>query len=91
MAVMRALRLSILLFVCFALASLSGQQAPVTMTHGPILGRLGSTEIGVWIRTSRPGTFRVRFGLDPQHLDAVSPPGRRTSTTTTRAGFSFRA
>jgi alkaline phosphatase D len=61
--------------VCCALASVSGQQAPVTMTHGPILGRLGTTEIGVWIRTSRPGTFRVRYGLDPQHLDTVSPAG----------------
>ena len=25
------------------------------ITHGPILGRLGSTEIGVWARTKRPG------------------------------------
>jgi alkaline phosphatase D len=71
---MRTLRLSILLVVCVALVSVSGQQAPVTITHGPILGRLGSTEIGVWARTSRPGTFQVRYGLDPKQLDAVSSP-----------------
>ena len=72
---MRAVRLSVLLVMYCALVSASGQQAPVTITHGPILGRLGSSEIGVWVRTSRPGTFRVRYGLDPQRLDGVSAPG----------------
>ena len=72
---MKAVRLSVLLVMCCALIPLSGQQAAVTVTHGPILGRLGSSEIGVWVRTSRPGTFRVRYGLDPQRLDGVSAPG----------------
>jgi len=73
---MKAVRLSVLLMLCCAIIPLSGQPAPVTVTHGPILGRLGSTEIGVWVRTSRPGTFRVRYGLDARTLDTVSAPGK---------------
>ncbi len=44
------------------------------ITHGPILGRVGATEISVWARTFRAGTLRVRFGLSPDRLDAVSSP-----------------
>ena len=44
------------------------------ITHGPILGRLGPNEIGVWVRTSRPGTFRVRLGLQADRLDQLSGP-----------------
>jgi len=73
---MKAGRLSVLILICCALTPLSGQQpAPVTVTHGPMLGRLGPSEIGVWVRTSRPGSFRVRYGLDPAHLDVLSAPG----------------
>ncbi|MDA2927165.1 alkaline phosphatase D family protein [Acidobacteria bacterium AH-259-G07] len=42
------------------------------ITHGPILGRLGSTEIGVWARTDRPGEFRVRYGTSPDALRQTS-------------------
>ena len=44
------------------------------VTHGPMLGRVGATEISVWARTFRAGTLRVRFGLSPDRLDAVSSP-----------------
>ncbi len=46
--------------------------ASPTITHGPILGRLGSHQIGVWARTSRPGTFRVIYGTDSKKLDQMS-------------------
>ena len=72
---MRTLRLSAFLVACVALVPVSGQQSAVTITHGPILGRLGSTEVGVWVRTSRPGAFHVKYGLDPERLDGVSSPG----------------
>ncbi|HEX5475311.1 MAG TPA: alkaline phosphatase D family protein [Vicinamibacterales bacterium] len=72
---MRLLRLSILLVACAAVTTVSGQQAPITITHGPILGRLDSTQVGVWVRTSRPATFHVHYGTDEQHLDQVSPAG----------------
>lgn len=44
------------------------------ITHGPILGRPGATEVGVWARTSRPGEFRVRYGTSADALDQVTPP-----------------
>ncbi len=44
------------------------------ITHGPILGRLGSKQVGVWARTARPGTFKVRYGVDPEKLDSISDP-----------------
>jgi alkaline phosphatase D len=31
------------------------------ITHGPILGRPGATEMSVWARTRRPGTIRVEY------------------------------
>ncbi|MEK7404600.1 MAG: metallophosphoesterase family protein [Acidobacteriota bacterium] len=51
----------------------AGAQTPLHVTHGPMLGRLGSNHIGVWARTSAAGTFRVRYGLAPDKLDALSP------------------
>lgn len=59
-----------LLFLALLLAG----QDEVTITHGPILGRLGAHEVGVWARTSRPASFRVRYGLEPGKLDRVSEP-----------------
>ena len=57
---MRTLRLSILLVVCASLVSVSGQQAPITITHGPILCRLGSTEVGVRAGFRRGGGLGSR-------------------------------
>jgi len=45
------------------------------LTHGPILGRLGATEAGVWVRTRQAGAFQVRYGTSPDRLDRVSPAG----------------
>jgi len=42
------------------------------ITHGPILGRVESDGVGIWARTSAPGTFQVRYGLRPQLLSFVS-------------------
>jgi phosphodiesterase/alkaline phosphatase D-like protein len=76
---MRSLLQPFLLLFSAWVVLTSAQPAPNVMTHGPILGRLGSNEVGVWARTSRPGTFRVRYGRNPERLDAWSQP-----TTTTR-------
>ena len=46
----------------------------VSITHGPILGRLGHHQVGVWARTSQPGTFQVRYGVEPNKLDQLSSP-----------------
>ena len=53
-------------------AALFGQT--VTITHGPILGHVGSNEIYIWARTSLPGPFQVRYGLEAGALDQVSQP-----------------
>ncbi len=44
------------------------------ITHGPILGRISSDGIGIWARTSRPGEFRVSYGLAPDRLSNLSEP-----------------
>src|SRR5262245_13767622 len=51
------------------------------ITHGPILGRLGAHEVGVWARTSRTGFFRVRYRIDPERMEALSPPARTQLAT----------
>ncbi len=48
------------------------------ITHGPILGRLSATGIGVWARTRQPGEFRIRYGANPSDLDQLSAPVRTT-------------
>jgi phosphodiesterase/alkaline phosphatase D-like protein len=50
------------------------KEPPLTITHGPILGRPGSRSMGVWARTSRPGSFVVRYGAASGPLDQASAP-----------------
>ena len=45
---------------------------PLHLSHGPMLGAPGSTQMGVWARTTGPAQFRVLFGTHPKHLDQVS-------------------
>lgn len=40
------------------------------ITHGPVLGRLGTDHVGVWARTSSPAEFQVFYGLEPEALDS---------------------
>ena len=54
-------------------SSLSGMPT-ARITHGPILGRLGAHQIAVWARTAQPATFRVRYGLQANQLQQLSPP-----------------
>jgi len=42
-------------------------------SHGPILGRLGESEVGIWARTARPTSFHVRYGTGPTELSSRSP------------------
>ena len=58
--------ISVLLFVAGSLA------ARTTITHGPVLGRLSHDGIGVWARTSVPGSFRVLYGPAPGQLNRTS-------------------
>ncbi len=54
----------------------AGDGGGPSITHGPVLGRLGTDHIGVWARTSRPGDFTVFYGTDPDDL-----AGRATGAT----------
>ncbi|HSG73306.1 MAG TPA: alkaline phosphatase D family protein [Planctomycetaceae bacterium] len=56
------------------------------LTHGPILGRLSSSGIGIWARTQTPGEFVVHYGTAPDKLDKVSDPVQ-TSLTTDNTGY----
>ena len=44
------------------------------ISHGPILGRLGSDSIGVWARTHRPASFQVRYWPVGGGVEQVSAP-----------------
>jgi len=48
--------------------------ATPTITHGPMLGRIGSDRVGVWARTARPGEFRVFYGTAPDQLTTSTDP-----------------
>jgi len=61
-----------ILFISLLIAK-QAKPEPIKITHGPILGRVGAHEIGVWVRTAQPGTFRVRYGSTRGKLDQVSP------------------
>lgn len=67
-------------FASILIAALSGFSAaaePVRITHGPILGRLSDTTVGVWARTERPGTFAVECFTAPD-----GPPQAKAAATT---------
>jgi phosphodiesterase/alkaline phosphatase D-like protein len=66
------LALGCLLFSCLAAWSQDPQKNHIT--HGPILGRLSTSGVGIWARTGRPGTLVVLYGTSPGELDQRSGP-----------------
>ena len=64
---------SLLLLVAAAAPCAAADELP-HITTGPILGRVSSEGIGVWARTSRAGSFQVRYGLAPDALDQITDP-----------------
>ena len=53
-------------------ASILHADSITKITHGPVLGRPGSTTMSIWARTHIPSELQVRYGLDQQQLDSVS-------------------
>ena len=47
-------------------------EVAVYVSHGPVLGRLGADNVGVWARTAQPATFHVRYGTNERALDSRS-------------------
>lgn len=54
------------------LGSVAAAEDPLKITHGPMLGRLSQDGIGVWARTSRPGSFQVYYGTSPDLMNRVA-------------------
>jgi len=71
--------MALLLIAALSACSVEQNAPPaLEITHGPILGRLGAHHIGVWARTSRPGSFLVRYGTSPGNLNSYSTPAETT-------------
>ncbi len=61
-----------LILLLITLVGCSNSDHDITVTHGPLLGRIDSESVAVWARTSKPGVFRIRYGLSPGELTSVS-------------------
>ncbi len=65
-------------FVPFALLMATASAAELMpevaayVSHGPVLGRLGADNVGVWARTAQPAAFHVRYGTNERALDSRS-------------------
>ena len=64
----------LILALGLAASRTKANESSATITNGPVLGRLGSDEIGIWARTSEASSFIVLYGSDPANLDRVSKP-----------------
>ena len=62
----------VLLILLLSGSVASGIETEQHITHGPILGRLTDSSVGVWARTGHPGKFAVVYGLAPNALDEQS-------------------
>ena len=82
-------RVCLIAFVCLLFSCLAAwPQDPQKnhITHGPILGRLSSSGVGVWARTGEPGTLVVLYGTSPESLDQRSD-GVKTSREHDNTGW----
>ena len=93
----RSLMLSILLMLTSSFLP-AADDAPETpdfidenmITHGPILGRLSSTGIGVWARTLQDGPVLRPLRDRPERPESDRRSrSRRRLTMTTPAGFTL--
>jgi alkaline phosphatase D len=66
------------LLLSLACATLALAQ-PVRVSHGPMLGHITADSANIWVRTTRPGEFRVLYGTAPDKLNRSSPPVRTTA------------
>ncbi len=67
-----------LIFILFALCPLISAFS-ATLTHGPLVGRPQHDSMRIWVRTSEPCAFRVRFDRKPELGEASKVVEGRTS------------
>jgi alkaline phosphatase D len=61
------------------LAAAAPAQSPTpTITHGPFLGHITSTDVHIWARTASAGSFRILYGTSPTELTQTSQPATTT-------------
>ena len=67
----------LLAFLLFLVSTPSAfaERDPIRLTHGPMLGRPTANSMLVWARTSDPGEFSVRYGIEENNLNQQSKPG----------------
>ena len=68
------------LLVTTAVSVARAERDPIRLTHGPMLGNPTAHSMSVWGRTSDPGKFLVKYGLQVNRLNHTSEPA------TTRIG-----
>ena len=68
------------LLVTTAVSVARAERDPIRLTHGPMLGNPTAHSMSVWGRTSDPGKFLVKYGLQATRLNHTSEPA------TTRIG-----
>lgn len=66
--------LMLVLFFAFV-PDVRAERDPIRLTHGPMLGNPTSDSVEVWVRTSDPGEFRVRYGKNKNKLNLESEVG----------------
>lgn len=66
--------ISTIIIAVLFMASCERPTEKITITHGPLLGRLDSGSIGIWARTAEPGTIHVEYGTSPEGLVRRSGP-----------------
>jgi len=64
-----------LILLLFVLVRCSNSDHDIRVTHGPLLGRIDSESVAIWVRTSNPGTFRIKYGLAPGSMTYLSDEG----------------
>jgi phosphodiesterase/alkaline phosphatase D-like protein len=81
---MTTTQLSAALLLCLGCNSFSADKPKADyrdenmVTHGPMLGRISSTGVGVWARTLRSGEFVVLYGTDSKRLNQTTKPVKTT-------------
>ena len=58
----------------FAWSQTGTGAADFKITHGPLLGQPGKDTMSIWVRTNRPTSVSVRYGMHRHILDQQSAP-----------------
>ena len=73
---MRLVVASLLLAVLSGCTPAPSPEPELGITHGPMLGRVGAHQVGVWARTAEAGSFLVRYGTSVDALNGYTDPIR---------------